>query len=417
MRLSLDYGRMGLMVDLTGRDVRHVLGLTPAPPLASPSDSVRDALLTAELPRLAVGKRSACIIICDFTRPVPNQLILGEILPLLGLAPESITILIATGTHRASTPAELLDLLGKEILHSGVRVIDHDCDDPATNRFIGTSPGNLPIYLDTHWLDAELKITVGLIEPHFMAGYSGGRKLVMPGVAGRETIQAWHSPQFLEHDNARNGVLDNNPVHEENTAIAAFAPADLICDVTLDEQRRVTGVFCGHWITDWRRGTEFIAQQARPLIPEAVDVCLTSGGGYPLDATFYQVVKGIVGAYPIVKPGGTVIIAAQMQEGIGSAHFRETLEAHSDLDTLVAQMSAPGWNPLPDQWQVEMLARACRNHKIIVVTEPERAKELRGCHVDAVGSMDEALARISPDATIAIIPKGPYVIPAIQTEV
>ena len=417
MRLSLDYGRTGLTVDLTNRDIRHVLGLTPAPPLTSPADSVREALLAAELPRLAKGKQNACIVICDFTRPVPNPLILAEILPLLGLPPERITILIATGTHRASTPAERLELLGEKILHSGVLVVDHDCDDPTTNRFIGTSPGNLPIYLDTRWLDAALKITVGLIEPHFMAGYSGGRKLVMPGVAGRETIQAWHSPQFLEHDNARNGVLDNNPVHEENTAIAAFAPADLICDVTLDEQRRVTGVFCGHWIQDWRRGTEFIAQQARPLIAEAVDVCITSGGGYPLDATFYHVVKGIVGAYPIVKPGGTVIIAAQMQEGIGSPHFHETLKAHSDLDALVAQMSAPGWSPLPDQWQVEMLARACRQHHIIVVTEPERAAELRACHMDALGSMEEALTRISPNATIAVIPKGPYVIPAIQTKV
>jgi lactate racemase len=417
MLVFLDYGHQGLHVDLAAREVRHVLGLSPAPPLQNPAQDVREALLTAGLPRLAQGKRDACIIICDFTRPVPNQLILGGILPLLGLSPERVTILIATGTHRASTPAEHLELLGEKILHSGVQVIDHDCDDPTTNRFVGTSPGGLPIYLDTRWLDAELRITVGLIEPHFMAGYSGGRKLVMPGVAGRETIQAWHSPQFLEHDNARNGVLDANPVHEENTAIAAFAPADLICDVTLDEQRHVTGIFCGHWIDDWRRGTEFVAQQARPLIPKPVDVCLTSGGGYPLDATFYQVVKGIVGAYPIVKPGGTVIIAAQMQEGIGSAHFRETLEAHTDRDALVAQMSAPGWKPLPDQWQVEMLARACRNHKIIVVTEPERAQELRGCHIDAVESIDEALARIAPEATIAVIPKGPYVIPAIQTKV
>jgi lactate racemase len=417
MTVTLDYGRVGLPVTLSGRDIRHVLGLAPAAPLADPALAIQAALRDAGLPALAQRKRTACIIVCDFTRPVPNPLILEQLLPLLGLPLEQITILIATGTHRASTESERRELLGPSLYSSALQVVDHDCDDPLTNRFVGTSPGGLPIFLDTHWLDAELKLTIGLIEPHFMAGYSGGRKLVMPGVAGRATIQAWHSPQFLEHENARNGVLDANPVHEENTAIAAFAPADLICDVTLDEQRRVTGVFCGHWIDDWRRGTEFIARQARPLIPEPVDVCLTSGGGYPLDATFYQVVKGIVGAYPIVKPGGTVIIAAQMQEGIGSPHFRETLEAHADLDALVAQMSAPGWKPLPDQWQVEMLARACRHHRVIVVTEPERARELRTCHVDAVESMDETLARISDSATIAVIPKGPYVIPAIQTKV
>ncbi|WP_394795588.1 nickel-dependent lactate racemase [Armatimonas sp.] len=414
MTVTLDYGRDGLVAELADRLVHHVLSLAPAPPLSAPALAIHTALLEAELPRLAEGKRTACIVICDITRPVPNQLILTEVLSLLSLPRANICILIATGTHRASTVAERQEMLGEEILASGVQVLDHDCDDPATNRFIGTSPGNLPIYLDTRWLDAELKLTVGLIEPHFMAGYSGGRKLVMPGVAGRETIQAWHSPQFLEHDNARNGVLDANPVHEENTAIAAFAPADLICDVTLDEQRRVTGIFCGHWIHAWRRGTEFVAQQARPLIPELVDACITSGGGYPLDTTFYQVVKGIVGAYPIVKPGGTVIIAAQMQEGVGSPHFKETLEAHPNLDALVAQMSAPNWTPLPDQWQVEMLARACRHHRVIVVTEPSRAAELRRCHVDAVGSMQEALARLSTSATIAVIPKGPYVIPAVK---
>jgi lactate racemase len=415
MTTILDYGKAGLPLTLAPLKRQHLLGLSPAPPLQNPAQTVRESLLAAGLVEKAQGKRSACIVICDFTRPVPNTLILSEIIPLLKIPVAQITVLIATGTHRASTPQEHLDLLGPELLHSGIQVVDHDCDDPTTNRYIGQSPRDLAVFLDTHWLDAELKITVGLIEPHFMAGYSGGRKLVMPGVAGRSTIQAWHSPQFLEHENARNGMLDNNPVHEENTAIAAMAPADLICDVTLDEQRRVTGVFCGHWVEAWRKGTAFVAQQARPVIPAAVDVCITSGGGYPLDATFYQVVKGIVGAYPIVRPGGTVIIAAEMQEGIGSAHFRETLEANPDLDALVAQMSEPGWVPLPDQWQVEMLARACRQHRVVVVTEPERAKELRACHIDAVDSLDEALSRLLPTDTLAVIPKGPYVIPAIQT--
>lgn len=414
MMVSLDYGRVGLSVDLAGRDVHHVLGLTPEPPLADPTAAVHAALLEAGLPALAQGRRDVCLVICDITRPVPNALIVGQILPLLGLPADRVTILIATGTHRPSTHAERVEMLGEAILSSGVRVVDHDCDDPTTNRWIGTSPGGLPIYLDTHWLDADLKLTVGLIEPHFMAGYSGGRKLVMPGIAGRETIQAWHSPQFLEHDNARNGLLDGNPVHEENTAIAAFAPADLICDVTLDEKRRVTGVFAGHWIDSWRRGTVFIGKQACPMISEPVDVCVTSGGGYPLDATFYQVVKGLVGAYPIVKPGGTVVIAAELSEGIGGAHFREALERYTDLNALVTQMSTPSWKPFPDQWQVEMLAKVLRHHNVIVVTQPERLDAVRACHLNAVSSLEEALAAIPPSATVAAIPKGPYVTPRLS---
>lgn len=416
MELSVDYGTSGLSVQLPDENVRHVLRHSPAEPLVDPSRSVREELIAARLPELARGKQSACLVVCDITRPVPNALILAELLDLLGLPDERITILIATGTHRASTPDERLELLGPDVVARGITIVDHDCDDPTTNRHLGISPHGIDVQLDTRWLDADLRLTVGLIEPHFMAGWSGGRKLVMPGIAGRATIQAWHSPAFLEDERARNGVLDGNPVHAENTAIAAMAPPDLICDVTLDERRRITGVFCGDWTDDWRRGTEFVARQVRPVIPEPVDVCVTSGGGHPLDATFYQVVKGIVGAYPIVRPGGTVVIAARMAEGIGSDHFRRTLTDHPDLPALVERMAEPGWTPLPDQWQVEMLARATRRVRVVVVTEPDRAEELRRCHVEAVTSLDEALSGLTPETSVAVIPQGPYVIPALASE-
>ncbi len=420
MTIRLDFGREGLDVELPGERVKHVLGLSPAPPLEGPDASIRAALEsprgTAPLRELARGKADACIVICDITRPVPNEKIVSAMLPVLeesGIPPERITILIATGTHRPSTAAEKLAMLGPEILSSGVKIIDHVCDDPATNRFIGVSPSGIDVFLDTHWLDADLKLTAGLIEPHFMAGYSGGRKMVMPGVASLSTIQAWHSPKFLEHDNAVNGVTIGNPVHEENTAIASMAPADLICDVTIDEKRRTTGVFCGHWIDAWRDGCEFVSDQVRPPIPNFVDIVVTSGGGYPLDATFYQVIKGIVAAYPIARPGGTVIIAAELSEGVGSHHFSSTLENWPDRQALVAAMSAPGWVPVPEQWQPEMLARATRERRVIVVVPDDVPREaLAACHVEVARTVEEALERVGP-GTIAVTPKGPYVTPYV----
>jgi nickel-dependent lactate racemase len=424
MNLTLDYGRTGLSVTLPDRHVRHVLGLSPAPPLDDPAAEIARALDvptgTEPLGALARGRSDACIVICDITRPVPNALIVAPMLARLadaGLPPTRVTILVATGTHRPSTDAEKREMLGDAILESGVRVVDHVCTDPATNRFLGVSPNGVPVALSTYWLDADLKITVGLIEPHFMAGYSGGRKLVMPGIAALESVQRWHSPQFLEHPNARNGVLDGNPVHEENTAIAAMAPADFLCDVTIDEKRRVTGVFAGHWQTAWRVGVDFVARQVLAPIPEAVDIAVTSAGGYPLDQTFYQVVKGIVGAFPIVRPGGSVIIAAGMNEGIGGPHFRDALAFHADLQETVRQMSRPDWAFIPEQWQAEELAKATREHTVIVVSDAVSAGDLRASHVVPAASVEAAvdaeIARLGPDATIAVIPKGPYVIPAI----
>jgi nickel-dependent lactate racemase len=424
MKITLDYGRTGLEVELPDTAVRHVLGLDPEPPIADPAASIRQALATpigsAPLVDLAKGRTDACIVVCDITRPVPNALILSAMLDILadaGIPAGRVTILIATGTHRPNEGEELVEMLGADVVASGVRIVNHVCDDPSTHRTIGTGPAGIPASLDIRWLDASLRITVGLIEPHFMAGYSGGRKLIMPGIAALDAIQAWHSPRFLEHSLAANGVVDGNPVHAENLAIARLAPADFICDVTIDAARRVTGVFAGHMERAWEAGVEFVARQVRPRIPEPVDVVLTCGGGHPLDASFYQVVKGLVGASAICKPGGTIVSAARMAEGIGSPHFRGLLERTVDLDQLVEAMGAPGWEPIPEQWQVEMLAKAKRGRRIAVFSEGVPASELARCHVDAAESVEaavtDALERAGHGATLAVIPKGPYVIPQV----
>lgn len=422
MKIHLDYGKSGLDVDLPDGNVAGVLDLTPAAPLDDPAQRVRQCLAepigTRPLADLGRGRKSACLVVCDITRPVPNAVTLPPILETLescGIPAAQVTILIATGTHRPSSEAEMVTILGDEVLAKGCRIVNHFCEDPTTHRDLGTTPNGIPVSLDTRYLDADLKITCGLIEPHFMAGYSGGRKMVMPGIAALATIQAWHSPRFLEHPKATNGITRGNPVHEENTRIAGMAPPDMIVDVVLDTSRRMTGVFAGEMAPAWETGTAFVERHVRAAVAGPVDVVVTTSAGWPLDLTYYQTVKGMVGALPIVKPGGHIIIASACAEGIGGADFTRTLLGTKNLETLMTQMQQPDWTPIPDQWQIEELAKAVRANPVVCVTDgiPDALMtQLFATPARSVESaVADALAIHGPHATVAVIPKGPYVIP------
>lgn len=424
MRALLDYGRDGLEVELPDDNVVAVLNLKPAPPIPDAAAAVSAALANpigaAPLPELARGRRDACIVVCDVTRPVPNPVLMPPIVETLeaaGIPRERITILIATGTHRPNTGPELEAMLGPGVV-STCRVVNHVCTDADSQRYLGMSSNGVPVYLDHTYCDADLKLTVGLIEPHFMAGFSGGRKLIMPGIAALETVQAWHSPRFLEHSNATCGVVDGNPVHEESLAIAKMVRPDMIVDVTLDEQNRITGVFAGDLEEAWRAGVAFALAHVRSSVAEPVDIVVTTCAGAPLDATFYQTVKGMVGALPIVKPGGSIVIASECAEGIGSDPFRRQLLENDDLESYVESMQRDDWTFVPDQWEVEELAKAVRDNTVYCVTDGIPASILGQCFVTSAATVESAvsaaLERHGPGASIAVIPKGPYVIPTLQ---
>lgn len=422
MRVRMDYGKTGHEVELPDTNVIGVLGLSLVAPLPNPIAAIDYALQnpigTPSLTALSQDRKNACIVVCDITRPVPNADLLPPILRILeqsGMSRENITILIATGTHRPNHGAELDAMLGPAIARQ-YRIVNHDCKDLESHAYVGVSPDGIPIWLDKTYCQADLKITIGLIEPHFMAGYSGGRKLVMPGLAAMETVKRWHCPRFLESPYATMGVVDGNPVHIAALAIARRVAPDLILDVTLDDSNQITGVFAGDVEEAWRAGVAFTAQHVRAKAAHPADIVVTSSAGHPLDTTFYQAIKGMVSALPAVKPSGTIVIAAQCAEGLGSPEFAKALLEISDLEEFVQTISQPDVF-VPEEWQIEELARAVRHANIICISDGIASETLAKCFVTPAHSLDAgirmALERQGPDATILAIPRGPYIIPFV----
>ena len=423
LRVTLDYGRTGLPVTLPADRVIGPLEIRPVPALDEPEAAVEAALAdpigTASLSEVARGKKTACILVCDITRPVPNATILRPVLKTLhetGIAREDVLILVATGLHRPSTQAERVEMLSAEIAE-GYRVEDHHGTILEEHTYLGTTENGVPAWIDSRYINADLKIATGLIEPHLMAGYSGGRKLICPGIAALETVKVWHGPKFLEHPKADCGFLEGNPVHEENTRIARLAGCDFIVNVTLDNKRQVTSVVAGDMEAAFLEGVKFVERVVKAPVPREVDVVVTSAAGYPLDITFYQAVKGMTGCLPIVKQGGTIIIAASLSEGIGSPEFSSLFRDHATLEGFMQSILGRDYFVM-DQWQLEELAKVRRKVKVKVVSDGLPAEVLAGLFVEPAASVEtalaESLAEYGPDATAAVIPKGPYVLPLVS---
>jgi len=367
------------------------------------------------LAEVARGRRSACILICDVTRPVPNELILAPVLRTLeaaGVPREAITILVATGLHRPNEGEELVELVGRRIAET-YRCENHHGKNLDEHAYLGESPRGVPVWIDRRYVEADLKIAVGLIEPHLMAGFSGGRKLICPGIAALETVKVWHGPQFLEHPNADCGILDGNPVHEENTWIGRRAGCDFIVNVVIDSQRRPLLFVAGDMVAAFEAGVRFVREVVVDRVPEEADIVVTSGAGYPLDTTFYQSVKAMTGALPIVKCGGTIIVAASLTEGIGSPEFQQLFRENATLEGFIERIVGTDYFVM-DQWQLEELAKVRRKAKVKMVSDGLPPETLDGLFVESAPSVEAAvaagLAEYGPKATIAVIPKGPYVL-------
>jgi nickel-dependent lactate racemase len=422
MKVTLDYGKTGLDVTLPAdRLIAPPLAIRDALPLTDPAGALEEALRnptgTRPLAELAKGKKTACVVICDITRPVPNKLLLPPVLRTIeaaGVPRDGITILVATGLHRPNEGDELVELVGEEIART-FRCENHHGKAADEHDYLGTTPNGVPAWIDRRYTRADLKITTGLIEPHLMAGYSGGRKVICPGIAGLETVKVWHGPKFLEHPKADCGVVEGNPVHEENTRIARMAGCDFIVNVCIDGKRRVTWLGAGDMIRAWEDGVKFCREVTKAGVPRLADVVVTSCAGYPLDTTWYQAVKGLTGALPIVREGGTIVLAASLTEGLGSPEFQRQL---ADYETK-GKYDRPAESDTceMDEWQLVMFRKVLVHSKVKVVSHGLPAEVLRRCRVEPAESVERAvadsLAEYGPGATVAVIPKGPYVLPYV----
>jgi lactate racemase len=422
MRVKLDYGRTGLEVELPEKNLVGPLYIRNAEPLAHPEQAIFDVLNkpigAPPLAQWAKGRKSACILICDFTRPVPNKLLLPPILRILeeqGIPRDEILILVATGLHRPNQGNELEEMVGPDIVRH-YRIENHFGKKLSDHELLGVTPNGVPAYIDKRYSQADLKITTGLIEPHFMAGYSGGRKVICPGVAAYETIKVWHGPRFLEHPKADCGFVEGNPVHEENTRIAKMAGCDFIVNVCIDGERRIIWVGAGDMEKAWHEGVRFVEKVVRVPVPEPLDIVVTSSAGYPLDATWYQAIKALTGCLPIVKRGGTIVVAAGLTEGLGSPEFQGLIADNPDLNLFMKRILGKDYFVM-DQWELEEFVKVFKRCKVKVVTNGLSAETLRQCHVEPVASVEQAVAdclkEYGPDAKIAVIPKGPYVLPYV----
>lgn len=422
MKIKLDYGRTGLDVDLPADRVIGPLAIRDAEPLKDPVGAIAAAIAhpigTPPLAEIARGKKTACIVICDITRPVPNKLILPPLLKILedaGVPRSGIVILNATGLHRPNEGAEMEEMVGADIM-ANYRIENHHGKVLSEHTYLGTTPNGVPAWIDSHYINAELKITTGLIEPHLMAGYSGGRKVICPGIAALETVKIWHGPKFLEHPKADCGFVDGNPVHEENTRIAWMAGCDFIVNVCIDGKRQILWVGAGHMEHAWREGVKFVENVVRVPVQEAADVVVTSAAGYPLDTTWYQAIKGLTGALPIVKQGGTIVLAASLTEGLGSPEFSSLVADNPDLDVFMQRIMGKDYF-IMDQWQLEEFVKVFKRCKVKVVTQGLPVETLKACHVEYAASVEKAVAdslqEYGPKARVAVIPKGPYVLPYV----
>ncbi|MBI1388119.1 MAG: nickel-dependent lactate racemase [bacterium] len=426
MKLDLAYGKTGLSVEIPDKHLAGVIHMREAEPVQDADAAVRGALTSPiesqPLVEIARGRESAVIVISDITRPVPNKVILPPILETIeaaGVPREKITILIATGIHRPNLGDELVELVGEEIA-SRYRVENHYSEDPEANQYIGTVNGDIPVYIDKHYLNADLKILTGLVELHLMAGYSGGRKAVLPGIASLETMKHMHGYRMLQRDETCNGRLHGNPFHEAAVKVARQAGADFILNVTLNEKREITGVFAGDLEAAHERACEHAASNTLVEIPEPVDIVVTTSGGYPLDKTLYQAIKGFVGALEAVKPGGTVVLAARNDEGCGSAEFEGLLRRLKNPADFYDIVAGPNY-VAKDQWMIQELVNGLHRCELLYYTDGISDDDLRDFLVKPIASMQEgidaALARRGPDATVLAIPEGPYVVPKLTHEV
>ena len=380
--------------------VRNPIGALPLAEVAAKA---------LEIPHLQGRPPKVVIVVADHTRPVPDHLLLPWIAAELGLPDECITILIGTGTHRGSTPQELRKMLGATV--ERFKVINHNCQDTGSLSFVGTSSCGGPCWINKLWVEADLRLTTGFIEPHFYAGFSGGSKSLIPGIAGLETVRHFHRASLIEHPKATWARIFDNPLQKLTREMAALAPPHFIVNVTLNHSKAISGIFAGDLTAAHNAGCEAALKEATVQVPRRYPIVITTNSGFPLDQNFYQTVKGISAAARIVEKGGLILVFSRCNQGLPlEGNFAEILSepisnAELQAKILAAQVTRH------DQWQVQTLMQCLEKARVVLFSElsPEDQARTRTEHTkDPIRVIHDFVeARGGSLVSVAILPEGP----------
>lgn len=415
----LDYGSDGLPFPIPAALGERTRVIRPGfpPPVADPEAAIGAVLRRPHngpplRDRIRPGS-SVAISVCDGTRAQPRRPMLRALLDELPTPPERVTLLVATGTHRGNTAPELAAMFGSELL-AACDVVNHDCRDRSELVRRPDTGDGVPVWLNRRFLEADHRITTGFVEPHFFAGFSGGPKMVAPGLAGLETILSLHDGPRIGHPDAVFGITRGNPVHEPIREIAAGAGVDFALDVLLDGEKRITGVFGGDLAAEHAAAQEQSRREAMCAVDRRFDVVVTTNSGYPLDQNLYQSIKGMSAAERIVRRGGLILCAAECRDGIpDEGAYARALRAGRDLAEVAAALDAAPTRR-PDDWQIQVHCRILDWARVGLVSSLAPAT-VRAVHLEPVEDIgpaaEEALTAAGPDARLAVLPHGPVTIP------
>jgi nickel-dependent lactate racemase len=417
MKINLAYGQGHLAVELPDKRTT-VIAPTRTPGLADERGAVGTALAQPiGAPPLREWVRAGdrvCIGFTDITRATPNHRLIPWLLAHLSHVPlEQITLLNSLGTHRPNTRAELEKLLTPEVVRD-YRVVNHEPENPAAMVQFGVTRDGTPALINRHLAEADARIITGFIEPHFFAGFSGGPKGIMPGLAALETVMSNHSAKNIGDPRSTFGVTEGNPIWEEMRDIALRVGPSFLVNVSLNEEREITGVFAGDLLQAHKAGFEFVRRSAMQRVKAPFEVVVTTNSGYPLDQNLYQGVKGMSAGARIIQEGGTLILACECREGVPArSPLDQLLRSAGSPEEILALLATPGF-VRPEQWQAQIQSLIQRRARVLLHSslpdEIVRAAHLTPCH-DIGQAVNERLAQLGPDARVAVLPQGPLTIP------
>lgn len=426
MEVRMNYGREGLLLKLPDDWRVDVVNKKAMPVLSDPLKAVTEALSAPvgcrPLREEAQGRKSACVLVCDITRPVPNRLLLAPIIRELmagGMMPENIKVLVATGLHRPNEDLELDELIGDDWVLKTVKVENHIARNNEDHVDLGLTSRQTPVKIDRRFVEAELRIVTGLVEPHFMAGYSGGRKVIIPGIAHEDTIRRLHTASFLEHPRSANCVLEGNPLHEELLEAIDLLGGALAVNTVITDRRELSFVNFGEIRQSHLLAVEYTRPFAEVFLPQKYQTIITSSAGYPLDKTYYQTIKGMVGALEVLKPGGDIFIVSQMSEGFGSAEYRRAQKRLIELgeESFLKEIE-PKKKAVIDEWETEMQLKVTRKGRVHLFTQGLTLDEERLTGVEVFSDLADFSRAIARSGLVEkqalVIPEGPYILPFLS---